>query len=1093
MMNGNYRTIAAVLIAVSLSAAATGAAAFTGPTPAAAPQPPGSTVAYSPPWNTGITEQRWPPSPPAAKVLADGCASVDVAALAGEDLVNYLRTTSEECLENTLHPFYNPSVRTHLPTVYSNRNMQSVFAEIEELAATYDGTNSSGILQLWSFVRRGYGHQRFFSEETGVGPFEAATDRAYLAASDAFAASDHFFDLNDVAAEILYHYFEVAYAAGMRKNHLEPIKQVLSGLTPERAANEEQAYHSFTNVIDRVYWTFSDHDDESIRNPGFIDAVSKDPEFVDALLQVTRYDFFFLVEDNHPYKVRMVSLERAIHVLVRLTRLESLRETAVAALTSVLSWHERFSGPFLIAARGLENQVDCASLNICRELLESEIYARVLPNKYSLDGGALVFDTSLPLEEVQPMYQGAKEIKARFHRLVETDEAVRHDIDVFTTRIYPTPYDYTVFEAYLGGVNSRQYSGGYYSNGTMATHVTPADQRGVGDNRDHVDVFLHEYGHYLADRFGLLRYGDLWFDEGLAEFLISEIPKAVEYAAARETRPDPAKLFETEYTYTFEDNYPYNFSHLFFHLMHQQRRTQLLELLDLVRGGDFFAYKGLIETWAKDARLAADFDSFLDEQVARVGSLPGSSFTYILPGALASASAEEIERALQQADGGLGMSCQVVETESERGFVCSGSLPAESGFSGDRGALNKHLNTRLDGFMTKVVDQGAINNLEAMTCYFANVAGSPPVADLRCEGPLRPEGQALTQVDLRASLFYHGGSSVNVGERIGLNAWLDFPEEAASNVTMTWSASLPVALLTSVGSSPCQRKERTSLAGVLDCGHIYGKKDGAPPLELSLHFTPMEAGTLEFSIEFSSDMPEIEPSDNVASLQLTITRISQLITTLSGHTGPVLSVAFSPDSTTLASGSTDGTVRLWDMETKTNTATLEGDLFVYSVAFSPNGKTLAAGLVGGTIKLWDLETNTNTATFEENLFLHSVAFSPVGSTLAAGLETGKVKLWDLETNTSTSFSWPVEHVRSVAFSPDGSTLAAGLGNGWDGSHHDATVKLVELGTESILTLSGHTLFYQVRGVFAGRRCPRIRVGGWHGQTMGPGDRDQYPL
>ena len=99
--------------------------------------------------------------------------------------------------------------------------------------------------------------------------------------------------------------------------------------------------------------------------------------------------------------------------------------------------------------------MDCASLNICRDVLESEIYAHALPNKYSLDGGALVFDTSLPLEEVLPMSQGAKEIKARFHRLVETDEPVVDGLEVFTTRMYATRYDYGVFEAYLAGLDTR--------------------------------------------------------------------------------------------------------------------------------------------------------------------------------------------------------------------------------------------------------------------------------------------------------------------------------------------------------------------------------------------------------------------------------------------------------------------------------------------------------------------------------------------------------------------------------------------------------------------------------------------------------------
>ncbi len=1046
------RAFSALLIVVCLSVAATGVPAFTDPSPPE-PDPFCSMTASSSPWNIEAAEPEWPPSRPAAKVLAEACASVDVTSLEGEALIDYLRTTSEGCMKNNIVATYTDlSRRKDLPVIFSDRNMQSVFAEIEELSAAYDGSNSTGMAQLWSFVELGYSYYKYWPNESGVGPFDEATDRAYIAASNAFAASDHFLDHNDEATRILYSYFEVGYAAGLRQNHLGPIKQVLTGFTPERAADETQAYYSFSNVINRVYWTFSDHDEGRIPNPGFIDAVSKDPEFVNVMLQVTRYDFFFLSEEDHPSKPRKTPLERVLYVLARLTRLESLRETAVTALTSVLSWHQRLSGPFLIAAKGLEDQVDCASLNICRDVLESEIYARALTNKYSLDGGALVFDTFLPREEVQPMYQGAREIKARFHRLVETDEPAVDGLEVFTTRMYATKYDYLVFEAYLGGVNTRQFSGAYYSNGTMATSATPADERGVGDNRDHVDTFYHEYGHYLADRFGLLKFGDLWFDEGLAEFLNSRSGAAVRYAAISETRPDPAELFKSEYRHTFEDKYHHNFSRLFFQFMRQLRRTALLELLDLVRSGDYSAYKGLIETWAQDAQLAADYDRFLDEQVAKVGSLPDPSFTYILPGALTSDSAAEIESVLQLVDGDLGMNCQSVDTESEHGFVCTGSLPAESGFSGDRGALNAHLNARLDAFLASAVEDGEINNFEDMTCYFTDVAGSPPVADLRCEGPLRPEGLAQGQVDLMASLFKSGAvPSVYVGERPIFAAGLSFAEETASNVTMTWTASLPVAELNAISSVPCEVVEATGRTGKIACGHVH-KMDDGPSLSMGLVFYPLQAGSLEFSVEFSSDEPEIEPADNVASLQLMVARIPQHIATLSGHTDEVNSVAFSPDSTTLASGSRDGTVRLWDVGLSIPAATLEEDAIVRSVAFSPDGRTLAAGLDDGAVKLWDLETGTNTASFEGEVTVNSVAFSPDGGTLAAGLDGGTVKLWDVETEANRStFSWLTHRVASVMFSSDGRTLAAGL--------EDGTVKLWEVGTESnFVTLSGHALF-----------------------------------
>src|SRR5438552_8007927 len=71
-----------------------------------------------------------------------------------------------------------------------------------------------------------------------------------------------------------------------------------------------------------------------------------------------------------------------------------------------------------------------------------------------------------------------------------------------------------------------------------------------------------------------------------------------------------------------------------------------------------------------------------------------------------------------------------------------------------------------------------------------------------------------------------------------------------------------------------------------------------------------------------------------------------------GHTSDVNSVAFSPDSKTLASGSRDATIRLWDVASGQEFKTLKGHLSdVDSIAFSPDGKTLASGSDDKTIKL----------------------------------------------------------------------------------------------------------------------------------------------
>src|SRR6266545_3482066 len=100
---------------------------------------------------------------------------------------------------------------------------------------------------------------------------------------------------------------------------------------------------------------------------------------------------------------------------------------------------------------------------------------------------------------------------------------------------------------------------------------------------------------------------------------------------------------------------------------------------------------------------------------------------------------------------------------------------------------------------------------------------------------------------------------------------------------------------------------------------------------------------------------------------------------------------------------------------------------VYSVAFSPDGKTLASGSGDNTIRLWDVGTGRLIRSFEErNQWVPSVAFSPDGKMIASGSHEQVVKLWDVGTgNLIRSFMGHRNTIHSVAFSPDGKTLASG--------------------------------------------------------------------
>ncbi|MDB9325009.1 hypothetical protein PN435_02270 [Nodularia spumigena CS-590/02] len=207
-----------------------------------------------------------------------------------------------------------------------------------------------------------------------------------------------------------------------------------------------------------------------------------------------------------------------------------------------------------------------------------------------------------------------------------------------------------------------------------------------------------------------------------------------------------------------------------------------------------------------------------------------------------------------------------------------------------------------------------------------------------------------------------------------------------------------------------------------------------------------------YSIAFSPDSQTLASGSDDKTIKLWNVTTGKLLQTIQGYSKLVSSVAFSPDNQTLASGSDDKTIKLCNVTTGRRLQTIRGhSKLVSSVAFSPDNQTLASGSCDKTIKLWNVNKGNLLQTLSGHSdWVRSVAYSPDGQTLASGSCDKTIKLWNVNTgNLLQTLPGHSEAVFSVAFSPDSQTLASGSG--------DNTIKLWDVSTGNLLqTLSGHS-------------------------------------
>jgi len=222
--------------------------------------------------------------------------------------------------------------------------------------------------------------------------------------------------------------------------------------------------------------------------------------------------------------------------------------------------------------------------------------------------------------------------------------------------------------------------------------------------------------------------------------------------------------------------------------------------------------------------------------------------------------------------------------------------------------------------------------------------------------------------------------------------------------------------------------------------------------------------------------PPVRPAPDTASAVLV------------GHRHTVTALAVTPDGALLASGSRDGTVRLWALPTGTPRAVLEGHSprwSIWAAAISPDGKTLASASDDLTVRLWELPSGRPGRVLRgHSESIRALAWSPDGHLLASGSRDETVRVWDPESGEEVALLQHGNTVRAVTFVHNGKTLVSGSA--------EDVIRLWDVGTRQLRaafvdhTNTIHALAVTPDGqtLISGSADKTVRL--WSLRSRGPG-------
>ncbi|WP_424211297.1 collagenase [Streptomyces sp. BI20] len=713
------------------------------PTASPAPAPGGRTEARVPGAVGGKATARARGAAPARTLAGVPCTLDGITGLSPERFADFLAdpaVKADGCLRELLWTW-----DARLVPVMSDAHVQAVSRRAESLAAGHDGTGAAHLEEMFTYLHAVAYHD--FSR-TEIDVTDAPTVDAMRRAVAAFGTAPRTFDVTASNANTLREALYAASSPGLRQHQLPLIVKVLATMGPDRPATHKDAAWAgaaLAALSVNYLGVYPGNQDSA-----FHAAVAADPAY--------RAAFRAFAGHTHLKGTANAWVVRdALSEYGRFGQISGLRDETVRGVGGLVAQVSanfgEGSGPWASLVNWLNYYDACAAYGVCK----ADIEARIFPNTYVYDGGAIKVRTGLDRATVDQLYYASKQVKAQFLRVLGTETPLAGDPNTsLNIVLYASRSDYEVYHPILTGMGTE--NGGVYieSGATFYTY-----QRRVPQDSSLTleELFRHEYTHYLNGRWavpGFFGEGP-WYegdrttamDEGTAEFFAGStrdngvaVRKSLVRGVINDTagggpRMSVRDLLHAEYE---RDGFRfYNYAGTFFEFLWTRKPAELRRMYTLLRAGDVAGYDAWRDRLSADTYLQRDYDRFLDERIAEVDRLYVPNTTYNTDDRLRETTAAAIRSAFAAATSNTP-DCVENGGPGKRRFTCTGRITANLADWRSEDKVFQDMSETVDYF---ILDRAgaASPNLADMNCRFGGVeiwsnkvAGT---ADFACDGPLR--------------------------------------------------------------------------------------------------------------------------------------------------------------------------------------------------------------------------------------------------------------------------------------------------------------------------------------------------------------------